>query len=214
MGKYASGEFTHQLILDTAKELFYEKGYSKTTTRDIARAANVYPTCVAYHFRSKDSLLAEITDQANQVNLKEAACYSDDPALQYFISNYIFYYKFYNNEKYRRFFVDVAANLYQSKDLFRKDMTIWEHAQHYGFAGGEDEKFSALNQSIVVGIAKHLLLYTATALDQFTFTEIANYEIQTYSKIYGLSTQVSELIISKCVGIVKQIDFSKLYIGL
>ena len=51
-------EATRRNILDVAEKLFAEKGFADTTTRDIAREANVAVGTVFLHFPDKSSLLA------------------------------------------------------------------------------------------------------------------------------------------------------------
>lgn len=51
-------EATHQLILKTANTLFIEKGYKKTTMRDIAHKAGIATGTTFAHFPNKASLLA------------------------------------------------------------------------------------------------------------------------------------------------------------
>ena len=44
-------------IKDAAKSLFLKKGYSATTTRDIARESDINLAMLNYYFRSKSCLL-------------------------------------------------------------------------------------------------------------------------------------------------------------
>jgi AcrR family transcriptional regulator len=46
-------------LLVSAKKCLLEKGYSRTTARDIASAAGVSLAAIGYHFASKDALLTE-----------------------------------------------------------------------------------------------------------------------------------------------------------
>ncbi|MFJ8040579.1 TetR/AcrR family transcriptional regulator [Kitasatospora sp. NPDC096147] len=46
-------------LLDGAKRCLAEKGYSRTTARDIATAAGVSLAAIGYHYGSKDALLNE-----------------------------------------------------------------------------------------------------------------------------------------------------------
>ena len=46
-----------QAILSASLELFAEKGYSNTSTKDIARLANVAEGTIFKHFGSKENLL-------------------------------------------------------------------------------------------------------------------------------------------------------------
>jgi AcrR family transcriptional regulator len=50
-------EETRQRILDAALELFREKGFERTTMRDVAAAAGVATGAAYYYFRSKDDLV-------------------------------------------------------------------------------------------------------------------------------------------------------------
>lgn len=56
-------EQTRQAILDSALNLFYEKGFSRTTFDEIARRINLTKGAVYWHFRNKADLLAEIIKQ-------------------------------------------------------------------------------------------------------------------------------------------------------
>ncbi|MEI5991386.1 TetR/AcrR family transcriptional regulator [Enterococcus crotali] len=64
-------EVTHQSILETAKELFLTNGYRNTSTRDIAKAANITQPALYYHFSNKEVLFIEINKQIGS-QLKDA----------------------------------------------------------------------------------------------------------------------------------------------
>lgn len=57
-----SGDQRREQILQTAFELFSRKGFSGTTTKDIARAAGVSEAMVFKHFASKDELYGALLD--------------------------------------------------------------------------------------------------------------------------------------------------------
>lgn len=48
-----------EALLAAAKECLLEKGYNRTTARDIASAAGVSLAAIGYHFSSKEALLTE-----------------------------------------------------------------------------------------------------------------------------------------------------------
>ena len=54
---------TKQAILDSALELFYEKGFSRTTFDEVAKRINLTKGAVYWHFRNKADLLAELMRQ-------------------------------------------------------------------------------------------------------------------------------------------------------
>jgi AcrR family transcriptional regulator len=51
---------TRDLILEAAREMFVRRGYEATTMRAIADRIEYTPTAIYHHFRSKESLLAEL----------------------------------------------------------------------------------------------------------------------------------------------------------
>src|SRR5687768_5855327 len=53
----AKAEETRAKILDTALRLFRERGFDRTTMRDVAAEAGVATGAACYHFRSKEELV-------------------------------------------------------------------------------------------------------------------------------------------------------------
>jgi AcrR family transcriptional regulator len=71
-----------EALLAGAKRCLLEKGYARTTARDIASASNVSLAAIGYHFRSKEALLTEalmlaITEW--DVELRHALAHSARP---------------------------------------------------------------------------------------------------------------------------------------
>jgi AcrR family transcriptional regulator len=54
---------TRERILDTAAELFAERGYAGTSIRDIAERLDVTKAALYYHFTSKSEILHALVDQ-------------------------------------------------------------------------------------------------------------------------------------------------------
>jgi AcrR family transcriptional regulator len=57
-----SSEATRKRILETAYDLFYQKGYGRVGIDDIAERANITKRTLYYHFESKDELLARVLE--------------------------------------------------------------------------------------------------------------------------------------------------------
>ena len=53
-------------LLDAAAVLFVEKGFSGTSTRDIAKATGMLPGSLYYHFPSKEDLLVAVFEEGVQ----------------------------------------------------------------------------------------------------------------------------------------------------
>ena len=54
---------TVQRILDTAVELFAEKGFEHASVRDITQAAGVNLAAINYHFGSRDELIHAVAER-------------------------------------------------------------------------------------------------------------------------------------------------------
>lgn len=74
-----------QRLLDAAVESFAEKGFSGTTTRDIAARAGMSPAAVYVHHDSKESLLFAVSLSGHHAALaviEDSFARSDDPLLR------------------------------------------------------------------------------------------------------------------------------------
>lgn len=63
---------TRQRILDVARALFNEHGLNRVGVRDVARAANMSPGNLAYHFATKDELVAALLEELYELNRRTA----------------------------------------------------------------------------------------------------------------------------------------------
>lgn len=75
LGNYKSGLETKQKIYLTAKQLFYEYGFIKTTLAEIAKESETNKAMVAYYFKNKNNLALEVYNEymvANKVKIQKA----------------------------------------------------------------------------------------------------------------------------------------------
>lgn len=59
----AKGEKTRTEIVETAKALFYQKGYHHTSFTDIVDAAGILRGNIYHYFKTKDDILAAVVEQ-------------------------------------------------------------------------------------------------------------------------------------------------------
>src|SRR5712691_9609508 len=57
------GPHTRKQILDASLSLFSERGFARTTVRDIARQAGITDAAIYYHFDSKQELLEALVEE-------------------------------------------------------------------------------------------------------------------------------------------------------
>src|SRR2546426_2884768 len=67
--KTPRGEHTKALILETALEMFLERGYEETTMRGIAEKAGVSLGNAYYYFRSKEHLIQAFYGRTHEEHL-------------------------------------------------------------------------------------------------------------------------------------------------
>lgn len=61
------GKNTEQLILESAETLFFEQGFAKTTTAQIAQRAGCNHALVHYYYRTKDKLFDKIYEEKAKI---------------------------------------------------------------------------------------------------------------------------------------------------
>jgi AcrR family transcriptional regulator len=77
------GPFTRQQILDASLRLFSERGFARTTVRDIARMAGITDAAIYYHFDSKREVLEALVEERGFVtSLKDLERFEADAPIQ------------------------------------------------------------------------------------------------------------------------------------
>ena len=84
-GKLLNGLVTQQKVLRSAVALFLEKGYTRTTTGEIATAAGIGQSSFFHVFPSKEALLLELVQRmfAGQFDLAGQHSGAEDPVFLY-----------------------------------------------------------------------------------------------------------------------------------
>jgi AcrR family transcriptional regulator len=78
MAQAAATLDTRTAILDAAKQVLRERGYSALSTREVAAAAGVPPSQIHYHFGSKQGLVLALFEHLNaQLLTRQQALYND-----------------------------------------------------------------------------------------------------------------------------------------
>lgn len=75
-GQYAKGIAKREEILDVAQKLFTEKGYDRTSVREVARMAGLSQAGLLHHFSTKEELFIDVLRRRDARN-REAYRSSD-----------------------------------------------------------------------------------------------------------------------------------------
>jgi AcrR family transcriptional regulator len=134
MARNKHPEQTIERILDTAAQLFFQKGYDKTTLQDIIDATGLSKGAIYHHFASKEAILIAVVDRMGEFNSSVLAQVRDKKGLT-------------GAEKLREMFRTSLTLSFQGKILHMLPFLI------------ENPKFMALQmQSILGEAAPHYIL--------------------------------------------------------
>ena len=128
MARNKHPEQTVQLILDTASQLFFQKGYDKTTLQDIIDATHLSKGAIYHHFASKEAILIAVVDRIGDFNSAVLAEIRDKKGLN-------------GAEKLRELFRTSMRLSFQGKILHMLPFLI------------ENPKFMALQMQSILGEA-------------------------------------------------------------
>jgi AcrR family transcriptional regulator len=78
----ADGRNTREAILEAALELFAERGFFGTSTREIARAVGVRESALYHHFESKDAIFHALIDQNGPGRMRQLVAIDVDSMLE------------------------------------------------------------------------------------------------------------------------------------
>lgn len=186
MASYITGKETRTAIINTCSKLFYEKGYHETTYDDICREAHINRGSIHYHFKTKDAIRWEISNDLYYKNVDLAAKYTDDCKYANALASNIFWYKYLNDEKYRRLFYTG----YCSDDPLKYVDENYVKSIFLCFDNKDDAQFSekyALEILTVTGLEKQLAIAIYNEPTRFTYKQISNYFLSTLGKVFNIN---------------------------
>lgn len=130
-------------LLAGAKKCLLEKGYTRTTARDIAQASGVSLAAIGYHFGSKDALMNQAMFQAigEWSNQLEDAFAKAGPDLT-------------AAERFTRVFDDLSATFDENRELWMASFELIVQLDHIP---GAREMFTAALPQARTGLASLIL---------------------------------------------------------
>jgi len=137
-------------LLAGARRCLLEKGYSRTTARDIATASGVSLAAIGYHFGSKDALLNEAMFQAigewgDQIEAAFAEADSQSPA-----------------ERFEKIWTNIARTFDENRTLWLASFELVMQADHIP---GAKEAFQQAMPMARTGLASLFLGVEESAIE-------------------------------------------------
>lgn len=142
----AQADRTKQRIIETAIELFNEKGTKSVTTNHISSAMGISPGNLYYHFRNKEEIIRAIFAQMHEVGVKDYQEINDERGPGSTVSmeeTFLMIQRF--NWRYRFFKRELAALVQSDPEL--KEQFVASHRMN----------LAIVKNSIELGIAQGFL---------------------------------------------------------
>ena len=123
-GKLLNGLVTQQKVLRAAVALFLEKGYTRTTTGEIAKAAGIGQSSFFHVFPSKEALLLELVQRmfSGQFALAGQHSGEQDPVLLYAVETALQLHIAELTEPLRELYVMAYLPEAQPKDFYEMEI--------------------------------------------------------------------------------------------
>lgn len=118
MANYGNGLETKAKILSACRELFYTRGFAKTTFKDIAQMADVNQGLIVYYYKTKN-VLANTVFQDVMIEMMgriERDFAGEDTLTRFFISDFLYFRLLYEDAHFRDFIEACCLNGVLAKD--------------------------------------------------------------------------------------------------
>ena len=207
---YENGAETKEKIINTCRRLFYEKGFDETSFADISEVSGVRRSLIYYHFenqkKAKSTIGMIIYSDVLGMAYAEAKSQTMEPVLLSVLHNYIFYYKFFENENYRRFVTQVCTGVvpevsYDKIDVYQPFMD----KLHL------NERKRKLYSVIYKGIDTQLMRYVTENINDFNCFSLTEFTLKLSDAIrIDEKCVFTENDFQKAKELFKKVDTSKL----
>lgn len=220
MANYENGLETKTRIIDTCKELFYSKGFDKTTFKDIGQIADVNQGLIVYYYKTKNVLANTVfqdvmTEMMRQIELFFA---DEDNLTRYFISDFLYFRLLYEDEGFRDFIQTCCSNgaLNKSSAVFKEDYQKYYDEIINFFEDGYISDVTLKEGLIAVfeGMKDTYSLYICQNYERMTVDVAATNYITIYchlldipQSVYGAKMLQAELLSNQVEVSVKQFRF-------
>lgn len=191
MGNYENGIETRNKILDACRKLFYQKGYEKTTFKDICLMAHINQSSIHYHFKAKEAILKTIYDETVEKNEREVRKYASEdtlPFARFLLSTKLYLYKMLRDRRYLQLNLDASRVLNISKFEEHIHAMVSYFFEH-------DENFVSLTEEslytlmAVAGFDSSILLYLQNHADSCKFDVLSYHCTEMYRRIMNIGDE-------------------------
>lgn len=208
-----SGEKKKAAILEAAKKLFYEKGYTETTLSDIAKQIDSPASAISYHFGSKHDLAWTIQSEYSRQNkiymqLLVGDAYSNTMMMA--LELFDMWERNLTNDNLRRFLMELSvetvvlsSHFDNVKYLYR--LVIEDQGLHC-----DDNKLN-LMAATQIGMTSRLLDVDSLYPNAYTYVDLASHVIHVFCQMIGMSKAQVDVLIANALEIYKTLPIDNRY---
>lgn len=206
------GKTSRMQIYETAKRLFYEKGYLDTTIKEIAEKADAKVGTVTYYYHKKEELFYEIYQEMIDkvyafIDDRQTGELSVAEKFMYFIT--IFFQIVMNDDANRRVVYEIQVN--KSMEYFYEEpLTLLVNEvikEQHDLANQAQLEMFALSY---FGIHRQLCFYYLEGDKNITFDEFKIMLLRTTGLFFGLSRKEINDVTLSVESFVKENDLSEI----
>lgn len=209
---YQKGIETRERIIASAKKLFYEHGYNKTTIKMITIDAGVSLSAIPYYFNKKEEIIREIYHSfLSQIYdfLDEQLDERPDAYLMHYYASKIYYRNILNDDNNARFYyeVSVAQSNYNLLNPFMTEIYA-KYAKDFNVELTDKQK--RFIRMADAGARREVLFNYYNKLDDITTDELTDFLTSVVGTLIGIHTSVAERYMALSAEFVDELDYSHL----
>lgn len=212
MAQYDNGLETKEHILDCCRILFYEKGYKKTTFKEISSVTGINQGSIYYHFKKKEnigkSIFTEMMRQGYDI-AEQLIGESCTPLERYILADYIYWHFFFKDPCFRLFSVEFNIENTMTIEEFYHDLFEYIHLplpeKNFQYEKGKN----AFNLSLISLFATSIKMSIEVAanINGFELDEIIAFDTAFALDFLKLGTESAESILKKTRDIYQKTHF-------
>lgn len=186
-------------IFTAARRLFLEKGFTATTTREIASAADVTLGLIPYYFKTKDNLAGKIAYDLMErfyAQIYDCRMESLPNAVKLYVDTLLIYEYQFSVPSYGDFFFELNAttDIMENPSRTARDLT-WKIIDEYRLSVTEEENEMYL--ASMMGAEKQLIKKYLHKELNFTCTQLTDILLSGYFFNIGLSDETIASVIAE-----------------
>lgn len=216
MAQYETGIITKERVISACKKLFYEKGYNETTIADISELSSVNQGLIHYHFKTRKNNIKSTLGMIVYTDLikksyEEAGEYgADDAFLIYTLGVYLYWYKFFNDEGYRKFATIACKEVFIDNVVDFADIYFGSFNPIKAISSMTDIQVHELDIIACIGADAKLAEYIGENIQKYSFEYVTDYCFSLYANIFDFDRKVMHQKLAESKKVFEKIDVEKL----